>query len=132
MDLTRLTTPQRISFGAMIVVAVAAFLPWVSLLGISARGTDGDGVITLVLSLVGIVVLVLSSRVLSPEKTPGKASQITLTVLAAIVALIGLADMNGAAAIGLYLTLFAGMAWLVGAIWQLSVSKSQAAPGTVV
>jgi hypothetical protein len=32
--------------------------------------------------------------------------------------------MNGAAAIGLYLTLLAGIAWVVGASWQLAVSKS--------
>jgi hypothetical protein len=120
MDLTRLTTPQRISFASMIVVAIAAFLPWVSLLGLSARGTEGDGVITLILSLVGLVVLVISSRALRADKTAGKVSQISLIALASLVALVGLIDMNGAAAIGLYLTLFAGIAWLVGAIWQMS------------
>jgi hypothetical protein len=128
MDLTRLTTPQRISFASMIVAAIAAFLPWVSLLGISARGTEGDGMITLVLSLLGLAVLMISSRALRADKTAGKVSQICLIVLAALVALIGLIDMNGAAAIGLYLTLFAGIAWLVGAIWQLSIRGPGAAP----
>ncbi len=123
MDLTRLTTPQRLSFGSMIVVAVAAFLPWVSLFGISARGTDGDGVITLILSLAGLAVLAFSSRVFRPERAAGKVSQISLIVLAALVALVGLLDMSGAAAIGLYLTFFAGIAWLVGAIWQLASSR---------
>jgi hypothetical protein len=46
-------------------------------------------------------------------------SQISLLVLAVLVALIGLLDMSGLAAIGLYLTFFAGMAWVVGAAWQL-------------
>ena len=46
-----------------------------------------------------------------------------MLVLAVLTALIGLLDMNGAAAIGLYLTLFAGIAWVVGAAWQLSLSK---------
>ncbi|GCD88521.1 hypothetical protein [Nocardioides sp. LS1] len=127
MDLTRLTIPQRISLGSMVVVAIAAFLPWVSIFGLSARGTEGDGIITLVLSVVGLVVLMLTSGALKADKSGGKISQIALVVMAAIVALIGLFDMNGAAAIGLYLTLFAGLAWVVGAIWQLSVSKSIAA-----
>lgn len=124
MNLTRLTLPQRISIASMVVVVIAAFLPWVSLFGISARGTEGDGVITLILALAGIGVLAYSSPLFRAERSPGKPSQITLIVLAAIVALIGLFDMNGAAAIGLYLTLFAGIAWLVGAIWQLAASKS--------
>lgn len=45
-----------------------------------------------------------------------------------MVALIGLLDMNGAAAIGLYLTLFGGVAWVVGAAWQLSTAKQDAVP----
>lgn len=129
MNLTRLTVPQRISIASMAVVVIAAFLPWVSLFGISARGTDGDGVITLILGLAGIGILAYSSPLFRAEKTPGKPSQITLIVFAAIVALIGLFDMNGAAAIGLYLTLFAGIAWLVGAIWQLSSRPQPAQPG---
>jgi hypothetical protein len=112
----------------MLVVALAAFLPWVSIFGISARGTDGDGVITLILSLVGLAVLMFSSRALRPERAAGKVSNITLIVLAAIVALVGLIDMSGAAAIGLYLTLFAGIAWLVGAIWQIASRRTDAAP----
>ena len=46
--------------------------------------------------------------------------------MSVLVALIGLMDMNGAAAIGLYLTLFGGVAWVVGAAWQLGISKKDA------
>ena len=46
-----------------------------------------------------------------------------MLVLAVLTGLIGLLDMNGAAAIGLYLALFAGVAWVVGAAWQLEPSK---------
>jgi len=122
MDVSRLTTPQRISAISILVVAVAAFLPWVSVFGISARGVEGDGVITLILATAGGVVLGLTSGLFGQEKVPGKKSQVTLLVLAALVALIGLVDMNGAAAIGLYLTLFGGVAWVVGAAWQLSAA----------
>jgi hypothetical protein len=119
--------PQRISAVSILVVALAAFLPWVSVFGISARGIEGDGVITLVLSVAGGVVLGLTSGLFGQEQVPGKKSQITLLVLAVVVALVGLLDMNGAAAIGLYLTLFGGVAWVVGAAWQLSLAKKTAA-----
>jgi hypothetical protein len=126
MDVSRLTTPQRISAISILVVALAAFLPWVSIFGISALGVEGDGVITLILAMAGGVLLGLTSGLFGQERVPGKKSQITLLVLAAVVALIGFMDMNGAAAIGLYLTLFGGVAWVVGAAWQLSVAKKNA------
>jgi hypothetical protein len=68
------------------------------------------------LAIVGAAVLVF--RIGRP-RTPGKASQITLLVLAVLVALVSLLDMSGVAAIGLYLTFFAGVAWVVGGVWQL-------------
>jgi hypothetical protein len=126
MDLSRLSTPQRISAVSILVVALAAFLPWVSIFGIGVSGIQGDGVITLVLALVGGVVLALTAGAFGEQKVAGKKSQISLLVLAVLVALIGLLDMNGAAAIGLYLTLFGGVAWVVGAAWQLSATKNDA------
>ena len=126
MNLSRLTTPQRISAVSILVVAIAAFLPWVSIFGISAIGVEGDGLITLATSAAGGIVLALTTGLFGKEKVPGKKSQLSLVVLAIGVALVGLMDMNGAAAIGLYLTLFGGIAWVVGAAWQLSVSKQNA------
>jgi hypothetical protein len=123
MNFSRLTVPQRISAVSVLVVVLAAFLPWVSLLGVSAIGVEGDGVITLVLAVAGGIVLALTTGLVGKQKTPGKWSQISLLVLAVLVALIGLIDMNGAAAMGLYLTLFGGIAWVVGAAWQLGISK---------
>ena len=131
MDISRLTIPQRISAVSILVVILAAFLPWVSLFGISAIGIEGDGAITLVLALAGAVILVVTTGLFGKTaKSPGKVSQIVLTVLAALTAFVGLFDMNGAAAIGLYLTLFGGIAWVVGAAWQLALSKkARAASG---
>jgi hypothetical protein len=132
MNFSRLTTPQRISAVSILVVALAAFLPWVSIFGISAIGIEGDGLITLALAAVGGIVLALTTNLFGKEQVPGKKSQVSLVVLALMVALIGFMDMNGAAAIGLYLTLFGGVAWVVGAAWQLSVSKQNAPqPGDV-
>lgn len=125
MNLTRLTTPQRVSAIAIIVVAIAAFLPWVSLFGASVIGVEGDGLITLTLAVIGGVVLSVTSGVFGEEKTPGRKSQIALLVLAILVALVGLFDLNGAAAIGLYLTLFGGIAWVAGAAWQLTTTTTK-------
>lgn len=126
MDTSRLTTPQRISAVAILVVALAAFLPWVSIFGVSVRGIEGDGVITLAFAVAGGIVLALTTGLFGTGKVPGKKSQISLLVLATLVALIALMAMNGAAAMGLYLTLFGGIAWVVGAAWELSISKPKA------
>lgn len=123
MNFGRLTMPQRVSGVAMLVVGLAAFLPWVSILGIGAIGIEGDGVLTLVLALAGAVILAMTTGLVGSPRTPGRASQIALLVLAVLAALIALLDMNGAAAIGLYLTLLGGIAWVVGAAWQLSLTK---------
>lgn len=127
MNVSRLSTPQRISAVSILVVALAAFLPWVSVFGISVTGIHGDGLLTLLLAIAGGVVLALTTGLFGEEKQPGMKSQIALLVLAILVGLIGLFDMNGVAAIGLYLTLFGGIAWIVGAAWQLNLSKQAAA-----
>jgi hypothetical protein len=49
-----------------------------------------------------------------------------VTVLAGVVGIIGIADMNGLAAIGLYSTLFGGIAWVVGAVWELTTTHAPA------
>lgn len=128
MNIDRLTTPQRISAGSIIVVALAAFLPWVSIFGISVLGIRGDGVITLLMAVAGGVILAVTTGLIGQaDGTPGMKSQIALLVLAILTALVGLFDMNGAAAIGLYLTFFGGVAWAVGAAWQLNLSRTTAA-----
>lgn len=126
MDLTRLSTAQRVSGVAILVVAVAAFLPWVSLFGISKLGIEGDGLITLLAAAVGGFLLARSSGLLGGNTARRRGFEIAQVVLAGVTALIGLIDMNGVAALGLYLTLFAGVAWVVGASWQLSISKREA------
>jgi hypothetical protein len=127
MDLSRFTTPQRVSGIAIVVVALAAFLPWVSVFGFSVSGIRGDGVITLILALLGAASLATRTGLLDQVKISAKVGLVTSLVLAALVTLIGLLDMNGAAAIGLYLTLFGGIAWVVGAALELKDAKSTVA-----
>jgi hypothetical protein len=128
MNFERLNHAQRISGIAIVVVALAAFLPWVSIFGISVSGIEGDGAITLILALAGAAILVLMTGIIGSARISGRVWDIVLLVLAILVALIGLFDMNGAAAIGLYLTLFGGIAWVVGAVWQLSAAKQAESP----
>ena len=52
MNIGRLTTPQRISAVAILVTAIASFLPWVSFLGFGKLGIEGDGVMTLIFAIV--------------------------------------------------------------------------------
>jgi asparagine N-glycosylation enzyme membrane subunit Stt3 len=104
----------------MVVVALAAFMPWASIFGISKVGIEGDGVITLILAIIGAVILAISTGVVGRPRSPGRLSQIGLLALAVLVALVGVVDMSGVSAIGLYLTFFGGVAWVVGATWQLA------------
>ena len=127
MDLSRFSTPQRVSGIAIVVVALAAFLPWVSVFGFSVSGIRGDGMITLILALLGAASLATRTGLLDQVKISDKVGLVTSLVLAALVTLIGLLDMNGAAAIGLYLTLFGGVAWVVGAALELKGAKDEVA-----
>ena len=101
----------------MLVVAVSAFLPWVSIFGISVSGIRGDGVITLMCAVVGLAVLGLRATNVG-RRISRKLVLAFSGIVAFITALVGLVDMNGAAAIGLYLTMFAGIAWVAAVIWD--------------
>jgi hypothetical protein len=114
MNIDTLSQPQKVASGSMLVVAVSAFLPWVSILGISVSGIEGDGAITLVCALAGLAALWLRVRV------PRRLAAAVLWTGAAVTTLVALADMNGAAAIGLYLTLFGGIGWLGALVWARS------------
>lgn len=130
MNFGRLTLPQRISLIAILVVAVAAFFPWISIFGITAIGVEGDGVITLLLAIAGGALLAVTTGLVGAPRTPNRGTQIALVALAGVVVLIALLDMNEFAAFGLYLTLLGGIAWVVGAAWELKNGTVTAAPST--
>jgi hypothetical protein len=99
---------RMVMLGAAGVVVLAAFLPWASFLSYSKAGIDGDGVMTLVIALVGLLLL-----------WRGWLGWIGQLILAGLVAAIGIYDLNDAgnlAAIGLYLTFLAGVVWVIAAI----------------
>jgi hypothetical protein len=124
MDISRLTTPQRISAVAILAVVLGAFLPWASFFGVTAFGVQGDGIITLAFAIAGGVTLALTTGLVGRPKESGRTSQIALLVLAVLTGLVSMFAMSGMAAFGLYLTLFAAIAWVVGAAWQLNLAES--------
>ena len=60
------------------------------------------------LAVAGGILLALTTDLLRQGKTAGRKSQIDMLVLSVLVSLSGFMDINGAAAIGMYLTLFGG------------------------
>jgi len=110
-----LTTLERVIGGSAVVVVIAAFLPWVSVFGLSVSGINGDGKITLVLALIGLAALA-ASRGIGPVAVGGRAMHVTELVAGALVVVIGLADLHSVSAIGVYLTLLAGVVWVGAAI----------------
>jgi hypothetical protein len=87
-------------------VAVGSFLPWVSVLGISVSGINGDGVITLVVAVAGAILAAIER----PRSVRfAKGVHATLGVLVTIVAGY---HLGGFAAVGVYVTMLAGLAWV--------------------
>lgn len=135
MNLSVLNTQQRISAVAILVVFVSAFLPWASVWNHNILGVQGDGIITLILAVIGAGVFLLGNDFLFPAMMPRKIADITLVVLAgltALLALISTVNIGSFASIGVYFTLFAAIAWTVGAVWHLvamlNATKAQSTP----
>lgn len=83
-------------------VLLGSFLPWASVLGFTKYGYEGDGAITAVLAVLGLLTLVVgwrSAKVQAP--------------LAGLAALVPLFDMGSFAAAGVYVTFASAAAWLV-------------------
>jgi hypothetical protein len=121
----RITPAQLLSGFSMLLVAVAAFMPWVSArneyfdVEVHVSGMEGDGAITLILACVGLLLLVLAIKPWVPPRTsPIWADAVTL-IPAVLVIVTGLVDWSEFAGIGLVVTIGGGIAWLVGAFWQL-------------
>jgi hypothetical protein len=130
MRLERLTKPQKTAAVCMLVVALAAFLPWVSIFGIGVVGIRGDGQVTLICAIIGLALLVISTRADGPSKT---WMRVVAYVVAGIAVFVGVGDMNGAAAMGLYLTLFGSVGWVACLVWDGMERKkmAEATGGTV-
>jgi hypothetical protein len=101
------------------VVAVAAFLPWASVFGFSKAGIEGDGVVTLVCAVAGLA-LIWGAKL-------GWVGQLIPALLVVLTGLYDLDEAGNLAAIGLYLTFLAGIAWVVGAFMVRASRASEPA-----
>ena len=123
-QLNQLSLQQKIQASAAAVIALAAFLPWVSIFGISANGISGDGKITLILGLAALFGFATQTG-LTGDFTLSPKVVLGISILcAAIALLVAIADMNEYAAIGLYLTLIASAVMAAAIIWQLRLGRT--------
>ena len=111
---------RQLVLASAAVAVVAAFMPWVSVFVLSVTGFDaGDGKLT---ALCGVIGAGLALRWWSRPRAHG----LVQLGLGAVVALIGLNDLNNYAASGLYLTILAGGVWMAGSV--MLVRRAQSAP----
>jgi len=114
--------------GVMLLVIIGSFLPWESAFGVSVSGIKGDGVITLILAIIGVILWFVPW----PGGKTSQGSRIAWVLIEAflgvLVALIAGYHMgDDFAAIGVYLTFLAGVAWVITlflpAHWFASVKE---------
>lgn len=120
-----------------LLVFIAAFLPWATVdtaIGsVSASGTDGDGVITLLLAIIAVAAVGASAVGL-------RLSEGIAGVMGIAIALIGIVDWSDVAGVvdaqglasvsvgaGLVLTTLGGVALVLCAVWMRKDRLSKAA-----
>lgn len=112
--LAQLPTLHKVIGGAAAVVAISAFLPWLSIFGISVIGiSTGGGTATFVLASIGLATLAAHWG-MGPVRVSEHAfavSEAVVGLLCLIIALGSIASSRGLATIGLYLTLLASIGW---------------------
>ena len=105
-------SPRWVTFGAIAAVALGSFLPWESSLGNSVSGIDGNGKITLLCAIVGVVAFNLTGRI------EPRARLVTSGVAGAISVLVAILGLTNGVAIGIFLTLLGGIAWVAAMVWE--------------
>lgn len=111
-DVSEMSNGEKAALVGGVLAVVGAFMPWATALGVSVSGTEGDGVITLVLGIVVVGAVLAQSG-----GTVARAGVGLLGVLVALIALVVFGNMEGmvSPAIGLYITLLAGLVIVAGA-----------------
>jgi hypothetical protein len=121
------STREYLMWGGGAAVLIGSFLPWASAFGGLAekKGTEGDGVITLVC---GIAMLLLGYMWYKSGNRNWKIAYIVAAGLAAIVAVIDIADVGGTEGIsigyGLWIVLIGAIAGL-GALFVKTAGGGQ-------
>jgi hypothetical protein len=63
------TSIERVAIISALVALVGSFLPWARVFIVTINGTDGDGIITAILSSIALFLIYGSKRALAREKT---------------------------------------------------------------
>lgn len=114
--------PSWLMMGIAVIGVIGAFLPWATFGIFSVAGTDGDGVITLILFIVFGLIGLWLGRQGDPNVAMGvKVLSIVLMAVVVVIAVYDIANISseGDSFIkvspggGLYLTLISGIAGLI-------------------
>jgi len=113
-----------------VLVVLGALLPWASVLGMSVSGTDGDGMITLVIAvLAGLFLFIKKIPIWIPlilgvvvcgiggYDMYSMLSSTSGPDMAAAEELLG--DLSVSIGIGLYLTILGGLGVIVGSVMEM-------------
>ena len=120
LRLDYLTRPQLLAAASAAAVGISAFLPWFSAFGLGVSGIRGEGRLTLLCAIAGLAVMAFSTDVLGHRRLTRQAYLAGSAPAAGLVVLTALGDMGHYAGLGLYLTLIAGVTWVVALIWDVN------------
>lgn len=101
--------------GSVILLLIGSFLPWAKLGPIGVSGMEGDGVITLVLSIIAIIIYFI----LKKKPMIVKISTIIIGILSAIIAFVTVVNISevpfGSVGSGVIVTIIGGIGLTVSA-----------------
>ena len=110
-------------------VVVGVFLPWVSVFGLSVSGiSTGDGKIVLVVAAGALVLMAAASGLITWFAVSDRLANIASLAAAVLCLIVSMVDLNDFAAIGLYLTFIASLAWTIAAALIVFKRKSSSQP----
>ncbi len=126
---------SRLTIAAIVLAAlvlVGSFLAWASvpIINHTVMGTDGDGILTIILAVLGVVMFLASGR-----RRWGRIVQLVCAALVVLIAVIDTVDVqrvadNAAFEVsvggGLILVLVAGIAWTVVSALLLRMPRATA------
>ena len=114
LDFSGMPVQMKVILVAVLATILGAMLPWASAFGISVSGVRGDGLMTLIIAFIGGA-FVLATR---GGVRGAKVNAVAQLVLGGLVVVVALYHVNDEfAAIGVYLTLLAGLTWVGALAW---------------
>jgi hypothetical protein len=131
MDMSRLSTGEKIVLGAAGAYFVWAFLPiWYNVSGDSKNGLTGVTLVAWILAIVAVADIILRSMMGMKFNLPVKPGQLHVAIagLALILTVIGLVAKPTGSGVGwgLFVGIIIALAWVYGA--YMMYSAPEAAP----